>query len=47
VVVFNTPVNVGEFGLVFKGVWTHESADGNKISTEVAIKTIKSMNLLP
>jgi len=38
---------VGEFGLVFKGVWTHEAADGNEMSTEVAIKTIKSMNLVP
>lgn len=34
---------IGEFGRVFKGVWTHQSrVDGKEISEEVAVKTIKS-----
>lgn len=33
---------VGEFGQVFKGIWAHMSADGNKVSEAVAVKTIKS-----
>ena len=32
----------GEFGQVFKGIWTHMNADGNNNSEVVAVKTIKS-----
>ena len=32
----------GEFGQVFKGIWAHMIADGNKVSEVVAVKTIKS-----
>ena len=38
-------IYIGEFGRVFKGIWTHQSHtdDGREISEEVAVKTIKSM----
>ena len=35
---------IGEFGRVYKGLWTHRSSvDGQEIIEEVAVKTIKSM----
>ena len=32
----------GEFGQVFKGVWTHMNADGNNNAEVAAVKAIKS-----
>ena len=33
---------LGEFGCVFKGIWTQTTADEVKTSEVVAVKTIKS-----
>ena len=35
---------LGEFGCVYKGIWTHTAASKEKISDTVAIKTFKGMN---
>lgn len=34
---------LGEFGCVYKGIWTQITAEKEKISDVVAVKTIKSM----
>ena len=34
---------LGEFGCVYKGLWTKITAEKEKISELVAVKTIKSM----
>ena len=35
---------LGEFGRVYKGIWTHTTVEKEKISDVVAVKTIKSMH---
>ena len=34
---------LGEFGCVYKGLWTKITAENEKISELVAVKTVKSM----
>ena len=35
---------LGEFGIVYKGIWTHQNATTEeKVSDVVALKSIKSM----
>ena len=36
---------LGEFGCVYKGIWTQITAENEKISDAIAVKTIKSMSL--
>ena len=41
--VSNANVSIGEFGCVYKGIWTQKTAEKERISDVVAVKTIKSM----
>ena len=35
---------LGEFGLVYKGIWTHQNVENEEIVSDVvALKSIKSM----
>ena len=40
----NILYQLGEFGCVYKGIWMHTAEDTEKLSDEVAVKTIKSMD---
>ena len=34
---------LGEFGCVYKGIWTHTTASKEKVSDVVAVKTVKGI----
>ena len=42
---YNTVYLSGEFGCVYKGIWTQITAENEKRSDAVAVKTIKSMHI--